>query len=67
VRADELPQLVGLRRVTDIARESLRGTPVVAEFADERIGGGPIGSTVDRDCGSPIAATTQTSQISLLL
>lgn len=24
----------------------------VAEFADERIGGGPIGAIVDRDCGS---------------
>jgi len=32
-RAD---QLVGLRHVADIGRESRRGTPVVAEFADER-------------------------------
>jgi hypothetical protein len=24
----------------------------VAEFADDRIGGGPIGAIVDRDCGS---------------
>ena len=48
---DRADQLVGLRRVADIGRESRRGTPVVAEFADERIGG-PVGSIVDRDCGS---------------
>jgi hypothetical protein len=40
---------MGLRRVADVARESRRGPPVVAEYADERIGGGPIRSIVDRD------------------
>ena len=33
-RAD---QFVGLRHVTDIGRESRRGTPVVAEVVDERM------------------------------
>jgi hypothetical protein len=41
-----------VRHVTDIGRESRGGITVVAEFADERIGGGPIGAIVDRDCGS---------------
>jgi hypothetical protein len=48
-RAD---QPVGLRHVADICRECRRGAPAVAEFADERVGGCPIGSIVDRDRGS---------------
>jgi len=48
-RAD---QFMGLRRVGDVAREGRCGPPVFAEFADERVGGGPIGSIVDRDGGS---------------
>jgi hypothetical protein len=49
---------MGLRRVADVARESRRGPPVVAEFADERIGGGPIRSIVDRDGWIRVATST---------
>jgi hypothetical protein len=42
---------MGLSHLADIARKSRRGPPVVAQFADERLGTGPIGVIVDRDRG----------------
>ena len=48
-RAD---QLVGLRRVADVAGEGRRGPSLVGQFADECVGGGSIGAIVDRDGGS---------------